>query len=863
MEVSRLEIGSNVQSTTTDLTLNGSANVATDGSLIFFIDSDDDDTTRKFSFKKDAAFGAGTDLFIINESGDVEIVSGNLDVPDDFYINPDTADDYEMYIGDTSTSTQYGNLWIKGSNDGGFGLRVYPRDETGTFTKYTHIGYNVNTDEAWIGTASDKNSLAIDTSGNVDITGGNLTVSGSTSPLNIYFGDKTDTDQITNLWVKGSLNGISAGIRVYPRDEAGSPVTYATFGYDANNDETVIGNASDPDSIRIDTSGFVGIGVTDPDTILDVDGAITFRELSADPSNPDEGSSALWMSDGTGSGNDGDILVKTTAGGTTQTKTLASIGTTVREIRTLSDFSPSAGIITLTSGHYQIKDTIDIGTNRFVFADDATVLFEFDDSFNNWIEHDGDSMTLFSGTATVRFQGGRGNAFILNGDNVEFIDIVGSVGCNFGFIGFYGTGTRTLGTIKGRVINQTATAGLLLNDSVFDGWTDGWTVINASETGIRNVSATADSTATGSFLSVEGLSESVIAQGSYIDIPAAASAFDIKPNVTANTSISRFFLTNAGDFFEPSTKTGSFTAVADASIGATNITAASDAGDGTVRFTFAAGPTVYVGQEVVVSGFTVNTDYNGTWYISATNGTSTFDIDAVLYGSTETGSFLSNSVTLTETTTTAANGDIILVDTDLSTDYDVGSYVYNKQTNSFQINATWAATETGDWSNASLDHCSKYLTVKYCGDQQDSVSKAMMHVLNNTDTISATSGNWVDLDLGTVTESPSSSRFKIIDAEKGLWEYIGITPLCGTWYATISAFKSGGTQVDHQFRIYKSSGTPAFEEVILESALDDNMLNLAFIAPFQVEPGDQFKMQIKAIGTSTTVTVDSLIASGE
>lgn len=70
------------------------------------------------------------------------------------------------------------------------------------------------------------------------------------------------------------------------------------------------------------STGGLGVGVTSPDTRLDVDGAITQRELSADPSDPDEGSSVCWQSDGTGTGDDGDIVCKITAGGTTKTTTL-------------------------------------------------------------------------------------------------------------------------------------------------------------------------------------------------------------------------------------------------------------------------------------------------------------------------------------------------------------------------------------------------------------------------------------------------------------------------------------------------------------------------------------------------------------
>ena len=46
------------------------------------------------------------------------------------------------------------------------------------------------------------------------------------------------------------------------------------------------------------------------------------QEQSADPDDPPEGMSILWQSDGTGSGDDGDIMIKITAGGSTKTGTV-------------------------------------------------------------------------------------------------------------------------------------------------------------------------------------------------------------------------------------------------------------------------------------------------------------------------------------------------------------------------------------------------------------------------------------------------------------------------------------------------------------------------------------------------------------
>jgi len=50
--------------------------------------------------------------------------------------------------------------------------------------------------------------------------------------------------------------------------------------------------------------------------------ALNNLERSSDPSDPAEGAWVIWMSDGTASGADGDILIKITAGGVTKTITL-------------------------------------------------------------------------------------------------------------------------------------------------------------------------------------------------------------------------------------------------------------------------------------------------------------------------------------------------------------------------------------------------------------------------------------------------------------------------------------------------------------------------------------------------------------
>jgi hypothetical protein len=51
-------------------------------------------------------------------------------------------------------------------------------------------------------------------------------------------------------------------------------------------------------------------------------GSITQTPLSADPADPDDGHSVQWVSDGTGSGDAGDVMLKINVGGTVKTITL-------------------------------------------------------------------------------------------------------------------------------------------------------------------------------------------------------------------------------------------------------------------------------------------------------------------------------------------------------------------------------------------------------------------------------------------------------------------------------------------------------------------------------------------------------------
>ena len=122
-------------------------------------------------------------------------------------------------------------------------------------------------------------------------------------------GDDEDTDS-------------SGGIKDYVSGHHGTLTNGASII-----DET--GLSSDPlDSLKTSASGGLGIGIESPDEALHVygstklEGPLILKERTYDPDNPAEGSSVIWMSNGHGSGDDGDIMIKITAAGVTKTVTL-------------------------------------------------------------------------------------------------------------------------------------------------------------------------------------------------------------------------------------------------------------------------------------------------------------------------------------------------------------------------------------------------------------------------------------------------------------------------------------------------------------------------------------------------------------
>lgn len=293
---------------------------------------------------------AGTDEIQISHDGSNGLIasqSGNLTLRSDFgdlILQPDGSAQGDIYLKqDTHVlktasnavasfviESELGNCLLKmdsyhasndtaiiafhGANSSQSNQAIYVRGDTGDLSFRENNYSNI-----WLFKEYGVNEVCVRSSLIIRQPGG---VAG-TDEIQIYH-DGTDayiqsqSDGGSNLWISGPV-ATNAGIQIYSNGTAGQ-INYYTRGVHRFYEDSI-------EAVSISRTNFYS-GTT-VDFALGLVGSanrgiayLCLDELSSDPSDPSEGQSVLWQSDGTGSGDDGDIMVKITAGGVTKTATL-------------------------------------------------------------------------------------------------------------------------------------------------------------------------------------------------------------------------------------------------------------------------------------------------------------------------------------------------------------------------------------------------------------------------------------------------------------------------------------------------------------------------------------------------------------
>ncbi len=344
---------------------------------------------------------------------------------------------------------------------------------------------------------------------------------------------------------------------------------------------------------------------------------------------------------------------------------------------------------------------------------------------------------------------------------------------------------------------------------------------------------------------------SLIGTETLVEVDSGISK-DTRVQVTASPILGNTLFETA------STATGVIASVADASHLSTAITTVIDSG-GDARFAITAvGATIEVGQWVVHSGFTTNTDYNGDFIVTATTGhtytASPFGPggDAVAFGSNEAGTLDTNSVEITDTAHGLVEGDSLSINTDASGDYDGGYQVLSGETaNTFRINAVWTQTRTGTWSNGGLDQSDPHVLTSGNPSYGDSQYIATAYVNDNgTNHGSITNNTFKDCVFGTggsaLVAGSTMERWKLVDDVAGVFEYTGLEPFDGSITFNFTSVSSGGSQ-EFRFKWAIDTGSgfgnlPDDVEVLQEIGSDAANMSKTF--PLHAQKGYQIKPQV-------------------
>lgn len=519
---------------------------------------------------------------------------------------------------------------------------------------------------------------------------------------------------------------------------------------------------------------------------------------------------------------------------------------------------PEADFIDLEPGDYVLIGDVDIGASklRFDHVGETLTIHSLNGRQNVITSSTTDTFLNIVNALDLHLDD---IDVLLTGAGAEFIDNAGMASTAFSNqlrVTFTGGGATSIGRMRSGL-------GMNFNLPAFVNYRNGMVFDGISSAQMENFFFISDFAGSGPALDVKTLSVASTFKSGGIIGGAGESLFNIDPDFTEGAN--GVFIDNViklggqTNYFEAGT-TGLMTTpfYADAAIASTGIDSVTDSG-GVARFNFTVGPTVYVHQKVTISGFITNTAYNVTGILTAV-GAGFFEIASVAFGSDEAvGSFVSASVTVTDTGHGLSEAQTLLITE--SVDYNGGDTIYNVTTDTFDINAVFTiAHPSGMWNTGSLTQRDRRVEVKSSGAQASSMNIAFAQVFGNEIlTTLAASSTYEAVDFSVLSLDPSSELWILVDPVAGIFRYEGLNPVVGSLVASLTAFKTGSTQI-YRFTTSKNGAIPSFPNsprIPLELAT--TQVNGTLVLPVSVDPFDEIQIMGGGDGTSDSYTVGNAL----
>lgn len=156
-----------------------------------------------------------------------------------------------------------------------------------------------------------------------DLTRGFLISAGSANASVRYLGQF--------MWESNDASFSAAKVVAYISGEAEQTYANDTTTNTSLRFFTGASGASEAEERMVISSTGVGIGLAEkaiPESELEISGSFTQDLIATDPGDPTSGKTVTWVSDGTSTGNAGDLLIKRNVGGTVVTGNIVNEGST-------------------------------------------------------------------------------------------------------------------------------------------------------------------------------------------------------------------------------------------------------------------------------------------------------------------------------------------------------------------------------------------------------------------------------------------------------------------------------------------------------------------------------------------------------
>ena len=685
---------------------------------------------------------------------------------------------------------------------------------------------NPNNNRVGIGTSTPDAELDVsNTAGGSEIcvigAAGDIRISSSILGVPLIRADKTSG--VVNFDIRARpLDGTSnANYRFGINSGSTGRNAITLFEPDGSTAQTRITSSDDDTVFNINPGGMFGIGNTSPTALLDVLSTLadTTSVFALETTGTNGARAEVFVGD-----QDPNVAITGAGGyeyirpnGDLSGRYLSLEPTTGTEWFKYS-LNPPTVIEINSEAQFEALATIGV----IPVIGDTTIDFKVDVTTASRFDVTGGTLHLTGGgrSGTTLAYSGTATFITLTGANLRVLGMRGIQGTSTGtFISQTGSSSARLRLT--RLLNwdflgsSTEANNFILADVAILNWGEGFTFTNTNVVSMIEVNApSSGSTTLINYIATQTDVVPTLTLDNFNRLETGRTLVNIDPRTvdTANITITRCPV-SPGVLFEVGTDPDVvYSAVSGITPATATLTQMQDnLSGGTI--VSAAGHSFFEDQVITQSG---TTNYNDTYRIFNVVASVSYEIREPFAGDDATGSADSDLIEFAVPVSHGiVAGDNIKV---VNSNYYNAFYpVLTATATEIEVNGIFisgSGTDTGTIErDVSLDQTDPRVLARLNRGFSDSLALAYGSVNSNTATTTITDGTYAAIDVTGFSLDPDSERFRLVDPDENIWQYIGIEPFKGFLTGLIAATKSGSTE-NYRFAVSVGGVVPTFATAV-------------------------------------------------